>query len=119
MAKQPKLVKVIGTRPDHIPEGWPIYNAPRPLYGEPTWTGDFIHGIFYAAVDPADDYGARFIQCNTNLDAWQLEWVSEEEAVVEAMQRLTDEYPVEAAEIDPADPDHRKWLVASWVERQR
>ena len=116
---QPRQVKVIGSRPTHIHASWPIFNAPRPLYGEPIWTGDFIHGIFYATVNPADNCGTEFIQRNADLDAWELIWVSEEEAVVEAMQRLTDEYPTEAAEIDPADPEHREWLVASWVERQR
>ncbi len=116
---QPKQVKVIGTRPDHIPADWPIFNAPRPLYGEPTWTGDFIHGIFYATIDPSDSYGPGFITRNAELDAWELVWVSEEQAVIEAMQQLTDEYPVEATEIDPADPEHREWLVGWWVGRQR
>ncbi len=119
MNNQPKQVKVIGTRPSHIPPGWPVYNAPRPLYGEPTWTGDFIHGIFYATVDPLYEYSSGLITRNADADAWELIWVSEEQAVIEAMQRMTDEYPNEAAEIDPMDPEHREWLVASWRERQR
>ncbi len=127
MTKQPKQIKVIGSRPAHpstssgfgIPTGWPIYNAPRPLYGDPTWTGDFIHGIFYATVDPSDPYGPGFIQRNAELDAWELVWVSEEEAVAESMARLVVEYPVEATEIDPEDLEHREWLITSFLERQR
>ena len=119
MTNTPKVVKVIGTRPSHIPTDWPIFNAPRPLYGEPTWTGDFIHGVFYATVDPTDPYGPGFIIRNADLDAWQLEWVSEEEVVIEAMQWLTSEYPIEAKEIDPADPEHREWLIASWRDNQK
>jgi hypothetical protein len=37
-----------------LPEGWLIVNAPRPLLGKKTWTGQFRHGVFYAAgPDPA------------------------------------------------------------------
>ena len=32
-----------------VPDGWLIVNAPRPLLGEQTWTGQFRHGTFYAA----------------------------------------------------------------------
>jgi hypothetical protein len=31
-------------------EEWEVWNAPRPLVGEQEWTGDFRHGIFYAAA---------------------------------------------------------------------
>ena len=119
MTKQPRLVKIIGIRPAHIPEGWPIFNAPRPLYGEPTWEGRFIHGVFYATLDPTEPYSPGFITRNAELDAWELVYVSEVEAVVETMQRLTNEYPVEAAEIDPADPEHREWLIERWRDNQR
>jgi len=36
--------------PNAIPEFWLIVNAPRPLAGPITWTGQFRHGIFYAAA---------------------------------------------------------------------
>jgi len=42
----------IRTRPENIPEDWSIYNAPRPIPGEIVWDGDFLHGVFYAAVPP-------------------------------------------------------------------
>jgi hypothetical protein len=37
-----------------MPDGWVIVNAPRPLVGLQTWTGQCRHGIFYAA-GPDDD----------------------------------------------------------------
>ncbi len=116
---QPKQVKVIGTRPTHIPTGWPIFNAPRPLYEEPTWTGDFIHGIFYAAVDPDDLYGTDFIKRNADLDAWQLEWVSEEEVIEEALTYYRDKFPTIYSNIDATDKDHRGMLIDGWLQRQR
>lgn len=59
------------TGPD-VPDGWLIANAPRPLAGPQTWTGDFRCGIFYAAAPElvpswrADD--ARLIRFITNAD---------------------------------------------------
>lgn len=38
--------------PEQIPGGWVIANAPRPIAGQITWTGDFRHGTFYAAAPP-------------------------------------------------------------------
>jgi hypothetical protein len=35
--------------------GWVVWNAPRPLYGEVTWTGRFVRGVLYAA-GPRDQY---------------------------------------------------------------
>ena len=118
MTTQPKQVKVIGTRPTQAPTGWPIFNAPRPLYGDPTWTGDFIHGIFYATVDPTDPYGPGFIQRNAELDAWELVWVSEEEAIGESLDYYREKLPKLYANIDPYDKDHRGMLIDGWRERQ-
>ena len=115
----PKFVKVIGSRPSHIPADWPIFNAPRPLYGEPTWTGDFIHGIFYSTVDPSDSYGPGFISRNADLDAWQLEWISEEEAIEESLIYYRDRLPKLYVNINPTDKDHRGMLIDGWLERQR
>lgn len=36
-----------------VPEGHLVANAPRPLAGQPAWTGPFRHGTLYAAADPA------------------------------------------------------------------
>lgn len=33
-----------------IPEGYAVANAPRPIAGNPAWTGPFRHGVFYAAA---------------------------------------------------------------------
>lgn len=43
------LVNVADWDGPEVPDGWMIVNAPRPLAGEKTWTGQFRHGVFYAA----------------------------------------------------------------------
>lgn len=76
-------------RPESLPEGWELYNAPRPLYasarhGVPRanveWTGEFLHGVFYAGIDPTDEYADTWRQRNGDLDAWKLEHISMGEA---------------------------------------
>lgn len=54
-----------------------IFNAPRPLCGDPSWTGDFIHGCHYCAIDPNDEYSPAFIDQTIRLDGHLLQWVSE------------------------------------------
>jgi hypothetical protein len=86
----------IGERPKDVPEGWSIWNAPRPLYGHKNWQGDFLHGRFYVAVEPDGDFADRFIKENISLDAWQIEYITEDEAI----NRIKAEYPEELAEIE-------------------
>jgi hypothetical protein len=71
--------RLIEDRPADIPEGWLIFNAPRPLWGQRQWTGEFRHGIFYAAVDPAEPDTKQLswmLQQNADLDGWLLEYVT-------------------------------------------
>lgn len=56
-----------------------IFNAPRPLCGDPTWTGKFIHGCHYCAIDPKDEFAAAFMDQTIRLDGHLLKWVSEDE----------------------------------------
>jgi hypothetical protein len=46
-----------------------IVNAPRPLAGPRTWTGEFRHGVFYASGDPDADNG-RLQRSWDADDAW-------------------------------------------------
>ena len=48
-------------------QGLVIVNAPRPIYGTITWTGQYRHGTFYAAGTRAE-YGAHWDQD----DAWDV-----------------------------------------------
>ncbi len=107
--KNHKVFHAKGTRPAQvpdrsksagqmIPENWIIFNAPRPIYAsfstnytQPLdWVGDFIHGIFYTAVDPADQ---RLIALNTELDAWEVVYHTAEEAVDWAHKYYPENYP--------------------------
>lgn len=75
-------LKIIGDRPTQTPEGqdipaiYIIFNAPRPLWGQITWQGEFGHGIFYAALDPDDKYTGQGINENDSLDGWLCQWVT-------------------------------------------
>lgn len=113
MKKTARTRTVLGECPEHItndhgvkleiPEGWVIFNAPRPLYASEialfvrhdefkgdvfnyvyaTWVGDFKHGIFYVAVDPEDE---ATWNSNVSNDGWILEFRSAEHAQ-KVMQR--------------------------------
>lgn len=91
---EPKTFHVYGTRPQVIPFGnvqipadWLIFNAPRPLDASCiclpnnqdvylAWQGDFLHGRFFAAVNPEDH---RAIEENRLNDGWILQYHSDEE----------------------------------------
>jgi hypothetical protein len=71
---------VLDKRPTELPTGkrippeYMIMNAPRPLYASDDlhWTGDFVHGVFWVAVDPNDPL---LIEMNLNLDAYRLHFI--------------------------------------------
>ena len=65
-------------RPYQAPEGWTIWNAPRPLYGSVEWQGDFLHGIFYVAIAPDEQRSAWMIAENASLDGWVIEFIDDD-----------------------------------------
>lgn len=79
-----------------VPEGWTVYNAPRPLYGQVRWQGEFVHGVFYAAVapegDPADEFGDSplFHRRNRELDGWVVRWITRAEVMAYARARYAE-----------------------------
>ena len=46
-------------RPEDIPIHWYIFNATRPLPGRITWTGDWLAGIYYAAMPVQDEQAIK------------------------------------------------------------
>jgi hypothetical protein len=121
------ILHVKGERPKEvdgqaIPDHWLIMNAPRPLYasfiGErvAAWEGDFLHGRFYVACDPGE---AKMIEQNVALDAWQLQWHSEEEINAWVKADYAEKYPGERiffTDFEQRDFDnafflhHNRWL---------
>ena len=100
MTNLPHRIKVIGTRPTETPNGTPIpettliFNAPRPLYGNPVWQGDFQHGIFYAVVDfPNGEYSQEQYRDNVSLDGWLIEYASKDEAFSWAVSYYERNFP--------------------------
>ena len=112
----------IGTRPAHVPDGWTIYNAPRPLWGSlvPTSEGpraklgiaDFVSGVHYAAVDPHDDHAAQWDKNNKDDDARVLIFITEAQAIDAALRWYrASKYASEIAALDLDDPQYHDWLV--------
>lgn len=79
-------------RPAEIEPTWRIFNAPRPLYGDKLWRGDFIKGVFYAAVNPAGPDADVKVELNASLDADELVYVTEDMLVAVAVGYFRKEY---------------------------
>ena len=80
------LVNVVAWDGPELPDGWTIVNAPRPLLGERTWTGQFRHGVFYAAgpnqLPPGGSERARaegIVRSWAADDAWPVEFITNDE----------------------------------------
>lgn len=86
-----------------VPEGWIVYNAPRPLMGHEGWSGEFVHGIFYAAVNPEGEYAEVYVKRNQELDGHIVRWVTKGE-VLEWARRKFEDYGIRE-EFDCADYD--------------
>ncbi len=109
-------LKMIGGRPTQTPDGqeipdnYIIFNAPRPLYGQITWQGEFKHGIFYAALDPDDKYTGQGIRENESLDGWFCKWVTWAEVMEWAIGYYAD-YDIDVS----PDVDQRD-IESAWAE---
>ena len=96
------LPTTIYPRPEEAPEGWEVWNAPRPLLGSAKpyslqgdnaqWQGDFLHGRFYVAVNPADDCADIWRKRNAALDGWVLEYITISEARERVFQHCLTKY---------------------------
>ena len=59
-----------------------VFNAPRPLAGDKTWQGEFVHGIWYSSVIDIDDpYTRNMMETNLSLDAYVIQYFTKEEAI--------------------------------------
>lgn len=88
-----EVVQVAGARPDEAPEGWIVFNAPRPISGTKMWQGPFTMGVFYAAVDPADELAERFVAVNKRDGASILEYATRGEIISAEREKLLKEFP--------------------------
>jgi hypothetical protein len=80
-----------------LPPGWIIVNAPRSLAGERTWTGDFRHGIFYAAGPDQLPAGGRERELAERVvaswaadDAWQVVFFDDAEIERRVLAKFTE-----------------------------
>ena len=81
-----ELIVIVQDRPKEF-EDKIVWNAPRPLYGDAVWTGDFITGCFYAMTDPGNPINSE----NEKLNAKIVEFISPQQYrnSVEEYQRST------------------------------
>lgn len=130
-AETPKTKKaaVIGTRPTETPTGkaipadWPMFNAPRPLYGQITFQiydpGFRTFGWFVGVIDPNDEYSHGrhgFIGENVSLDARELIFVTEQDcidAAVGALKADPRRYDAAGVDLDTIGQNerYRTWLI--------
>jgi hypothetical protein len=76
-------------RPRIIPDGHDgevIWNAPRPLYGDHTWTGPFLNGSLYASGRRKD-----WQEANEQQDATELVFVTNAQVEEMVGQRLAED----------------------------
>jgi len=59
-----------------LPGDAEIYNAPRPFPATTTWTGPFVHGVFYGAIFPADEFADSNRERAISLDASRLVFIA-------------------------------------------
>jgi len=95
-----------------VETSWRIFNAPRPLPGSVTWDGEFHHGIFYAAIDPEDDYATELEERCISLDGHLVIPIEKEEVVEWCRAYYAAEYPKDAIDVTEIDYED---LVMSWV----
>uniref|UniRef100_A0A6M3L5N4 Uncharacterized protein n=1 Tax=viral metagenome TaxID=1070528 RepID=A0A6M3L5N4_9ZZZZ len=86
-----------------MPKEWPIFNAPRPIYGVETWEGDFHHGRFYAAVDLDDSLAAMVINENIVNDAWVCEYITKAHAIEWAKEYYSKMSKINLDDFEPQD----------------
>lgn len=103
----------------HFP-GLLVFNAPRPLPGDETYTGPFAVGRFYALVRPDSPDRATLIRENFQLDATVIRFVTPEGAQDELREYYRSQphlAPYLAAyERNPAMWD-QAWLGTWWEKR--
>lgn len=120
-----KTRKVVNfLRPQEAPEEWEIYNAPRPLFGTRegnkvyTWEGEFISGIFYAAIDPKDPDADMWREENEKLHATRLEFVTRQLVIDEMVEYYNTRYPDWVEKIFAEHPLEEKetqdMLIQTW-----
>ncbi len=108
---------VVGNRPKEAPEGWIIQNAPRPLWGHKDWVSDFVCGVFFVAINPDKEDASEMIQRNRENGAVKLVYTPERQAIEESLNYYAAKHPAIYKSLDPTDPDTRKKLILTWIDR--
>lgn len=63
--------------PESVPSNWIIMNTTRPLVGTKTFeNASYLHGRFYAAIDPNDEFAKQNIKSNISLDGYVIKIIS-------------------------------------------
>lgn len=110
---------IIAQQPAHLPAPhWHIYNAPRPLYGHLTWQGEFVSGIFYAAVCDLAEDAERLTDLNRRDAAVELCYVSEDFATDEQVEYYLRHFPhMSIDDVIAYDTAHHGAFIQSYLSR--
>jgi len=60
---------------------WEIYNAARPFPCHKLIKGDYVFGVFYGMIDPAQERAKEYRKRANELDAAQVVFVTQEEVM--------------------------------------
>ena len=126
-SSNPQLRYTFSERPHQAPAGWRVMNAARPIpgssifedgrYQSKDWTGDFIKGVYYSAIDPEDELAHVWLATCAGLDACELVFVTKQQAIDAGLAWYRASYPDEIAEIDLSDPHNRLDVIAWGMDR--
>lgn len=77
-----------------LPAGHVLFNAARPIHGNPVDYDEWCFGRFYSSISPTDEHAEYCVKQNIDLDARIVIRVTEEEAceLVLANHRYAEKY---------------------------
>lgn len=106
----------VDLRPVGMPEEWRIFNAPRPLWGTETWSGEFCKGVLYAAIQPGAEREEWMEEENRRLDAKELVFVDRAAALAAQQKIILDRYGEAEAREYVDDSGNADWLVEQYLD---
>jgi hypothetical protein len=93
--------------PESVPSNWIIFNTTRPLVGTKTFeNASYLHGRFYAAIDPSDEFASQYIKSDISLDGYVIKIISDDLLSKMVKNTIPEKY-LEALERLPADKQNQ------------
>lgn len=98
--------------PENLPKDWLVMNAPRPILGDQIAQGAFMHGVYYAAINPSVEFAQDLVRRNLMDDARVVFVASKVTQEAMALETISPEYQNAYRKM----PDHnRANAISSFV----